>query len=188
MIESCEQERGIVLSKHDKKEDQTTQQPEEKDVKSIPEETVSDDHHKKLEEELAAQKDLFLRTVAEYDNFRKRTERERVMVYTDAMADTVTKFLPVCDNLERALSHQNTSMEDLRKGVEMVLHQTQDTIEKIGVESFGEKGEAFDPARHNAVAHIDDDTLGENVIAEVMQKGYRIGDRVVRYAIVQVAN
>lgn len=177
------------MHKHDaanQAEEKENQEPQ--DAKKITEEAGQSEEHQKLEEQLASQKDLFLRTVAEYDNFRKRTERERVMVYSDATADAVTNFLPICDNLERALAHENTTLEDLKKGVEMVLNQTKDALDKLGVETFGEKGEPFDPERHNAVAHIEDDTLGENVVSEVMQKGYRMGDRVVRYAIVQVAN
>lgn len=139
-------------------------------------------------DELAKQKDLFLRTAAEYDNYRKRTDREKTMVYTDATADTIEKVLPVCDNLERALAQQGGSVEDLRKGVKMVLTQLNSALEKMGVTAIGEKGEPFNPEIHNAVSHIEDSDLGDNVIAEVLQKGYRIGDRIVRHAIVQVAN
>ena len=139
-------------------------------------------------DELAKQKDLFLRTAAEYDNYRKRTEREKTMVYTDAAADTIEKVLPVCDNLERALAQQGGTVEDFRKGVEMVLTQLNGTLEKMGVTAIGQQGEPFDPEVHNAVSHVEDENLGENVVAEVLQKGYRIGDRIIRHAMVQVAN
>lgn len=138
--------------------------------------------------DLNRQKDLLLRTAAEYDNYRKRTEREKTMVYSDAAADTLEKVLPVCDNLERALAQTGGSVEDLRKGVEMTLNQLSETLEKMGVTVIGQQGEPFDPELHNAVSHIEDDSMGENVVAEVLQKGYRIGDRIVRHAIVQVAN
>ncbi|WP_101697351.1 nucleotide exchange factor GrpE [Clostridium minihomine] len=138
--------------------------------------------------ELLKQKDLLLRTAAEYDNYRKRTERERTMVYTDATADAIEKFLPICDNLERALAQQGGTVEDLHKGVEMVYGQMNDVLTKMGVAIIGQEGEAFNPELHNAVSHIENEKLGENVVAEVLQKGYRIGDRIVRYAIVQVAN
>lgn len=138
--------------------------------------------------ELAAQKDLFLRTAAEYDNYRKRTDREKTMVYTDAAADTIEKFLPVYDNLERALAQQGGSADDLRKGVEMVYSQMTEALTKLGVAVIGLEGEPFDPAVHNAVSHIDDEKWGENVVSEVFQKGCRIGDRIIRHAMVQVAN
>ncbi|WP_283609546.1 nucleotide exchange factor GrpE [Faecalispora anaeroviscerum] len=138
--------------------------------------------------ELEKQKDLLLRTAAEYDNYRKRTEREKTMVYTDATADTIEKVLPVCDNLERALAQQGGSAEDLRKGVEMVLGQLNGALSKMGVAVIGLQGEPFNPEIHNAVSHIEDANLGENVVAEVLQKGYRIGERIIRHAIVQVAN
>ena len=142
----------------------------------------------KLESELKGQKDLLLRTAAEYDNYRKRTEREKAAVYTDATADTIGKFLVVADNLERALAQEDCSVEDLRKGVEMVNKQLLDALEKLGVSVMGEAGEPFNPELHNAVSHIEDENLGENVIAAVFQKGYRMGDKIVRHAMVQVAN
>lgn len=139
-------------------------------------------------DDLTRQKDLLLRTAAEYDNYRKRTEREKTMVYSDAAADTLEKVLPVCDNLERALAQTGGSVEDLRKGVEMTLHQLSASLEKMGVTAIGQQGEPFNPELHNAVSHIENEELGENVVAEVLQKGYRIGDRIIRHAIVQVAN
>lgn len=139
-------------------------------------------------DDLTRQKDLLLRTAAEYDNYRKRTEREKTMVYSDAAADTLEKVLPVCDNLERALAQTGGSVEDLRKGVEMTLHQLSTALEKMGVTAIGQQGEPFNPELHNAVSHIENAELGENVVAEVLQKGYRIGDRIIRHAIVQVAN
>ena len=125
---------------------------------------------------------------AEYDNYRKRTDREKAAIYNDAKSDTIEKILPVADNLERALEQKDCTAEDLRKGVEMVQKQFLDAMEKLGIESMGEAGEPFNPDLHNAVAHIDSDELGENVIAAVFQKGYKIGDKVIRHAMVQVAN
>ena len=138
--------------------------------------------------EAAKQKDLLMRTAAEYDNFRKRTEREKNALYVNATADAVQEFLPVADNLERALSQSDCSVEDLRKGVEMVEKQMAAALEKLGVKPMGEKGEPFDAQFHNAVSHIESEDLGENVIAEVYQKGYLLGEKVVRHAMVQVAN
>ena len=142
-----------------------------------------------LEQAKAAQAqehDQFLRLAAEYDNFRKRTQREKDGIYQDAVADTVKKFLPVYDNLERALHHE-TADEAYKKGVEMTMNQLKTVLEK-GVKPFGEAGETFDPQRHNAVMHIEDESLGENVIAEVFQTGFAHGDKVIRFAMVKVAN
>ena len=126
--------------------------------------------------------------LAEYDNFRKRTLNEKDAIYNNAVSDTVKELLPIADNIERALGQENASAEDMKKGVEMIEHQIQACFEKLGLEEMGKVGEAFDPNLHNAVAHIEDEALGENVIAAVYQKGYKLGDRVVRHAMVQVAN
>ena len=141
-----------------------------------------------LEAELQKQKDILLRTMAEYDNYRKRTEREKAAIYNDAKSDTVEKILPIADNLERALEQKECSVEDLRKGVEMIWKQFVDAMEKLGIESMGEVGEPFNPDKHNAVSHIDSEELDENTVAVVFQKGYKIGDKVIRHAMVQVAN
>ena len=140
------------------------------------------------EEALTKQKDALLRTAAEYDNFRKRTAREKESLYGDATADAVKEFLGVADNLERALEQEDCTVEDLRKGVEMTQKQMLTALEKLGVTEMGHEGDPFDPQFHSAVAHIDDESLGENVIAKVFQKGYRIGDKVIRHAMVQAAN
>jgi len=142
----------------------------------------------KAQAELKKQKDILLRTAAEYDNYRKRTEREKTTAYADATAAAVLEFLPVADNLTRALSQKDCSIEDLRKGIEMVQKQMESALKKLGVEPMGKKGDPFDAEYHNAVSHIESDDLGENVIAEVFQSGYKLGDRIVRHAMVQVAN
>ena len=137
--------------------------------------------------ELAEEKDRYLRLAAEYDNFRKRSQKERESLYTDLRAETVGKFLPVYDNLERALN-QPTADEAYKKGVEMTMNGLVEIMQKLGVTAFGETGEVFDPSRHNAVMHIEDESLDENVIVEVFQKGFLIEDKVVRFAMVKVAN
>ena len=142
----------------------------------------------KLQKEFDEHKQQYLRVLAEYDNFRKRTAHEKDAIYNNAVSDTVQAILPIADNIERALSQENASAEDMKKGVEMIEHQIQACFEKLGLEEMGKVGEAFDPNLHNAVAHIEDEALGENVIAAVYQKGYKLGDRVVRHAMVQVAN
>ena len=140
-----------------------------------------------LRQELAEEKDRYLRLAAEYDNFRKRSQKERESLYRDLRAETVGKFLPVYDNLERALN-QPTADEAYKKGVEMTMNGLVEIMQKLGVTVFGETGEAFDPSRHNAVMHIEDESLDENVIVEVFQKGFLIEDKVVRFAMVKVAN
>lgn len=140
-----------------------------------------------VKEQLAKEHDGYLRLAAEYDNFRKRSQKEKDDLYTVIKAETVGKFLPVYDNLERALA-QETVDEAYKKGVEMTMNQLVKVMEGLGVTSFGEIGEAFDPARHNAVMHVEEEGLGDNVIAEVFQKGFLVGEKVIRFAMVKVAN
>ena len=143
-----------------------------------------------LEKALKAQAqehDQYLRLAAEYDNFRKRSQREKDAIYQNAVADTAKKLLPVYDNLERALKN-DTSDEAFKKGVEMTMTELLKIMEGLGVTSFAEIGEVFDPARHNAVMHVEQEGLGENVIAEVFQKGFLVGEKVIRFAMVKVAN
>ena len=140
-----------------------------------------------LEDEVAALNDKYLRLCAEYDNYRKRSQKEKDNLYGDIKADTVKKFLPVYDNLERAL-RQSTEDEAYRKGVEMIMTQFETTLEKLGVSPIECLGDSFDPALHNAVMHVDDEEKGENEIVEVFQKGFKLGDKVIRFAMVKVAN
>lgn len=130
----------------------------------------------------------WLRLMAEYDNYRKRSQREKEAAYTDSKIDVIAEILPVLDNFERAAMNEDAEAEDYKKGIKMIFSQFDNVLKKLGVETFGEKGEEFDPNMHNAVMHIDSEELGENVIAEVFATGYKIGDRVVRHATVQVAN
>lgn len=139
------------------------------------------------EDELAALNDKYLRICAEYDNFRRRSQKEKEALYADIKADTVAKFLPVYDNLERALA-QSTQDEAYRKGVEMIMTQFVTTLEKLGVSPVECLGEKFDPALHNAVMHAEDEEKGENEISEVFQKGFTLGDKVIRFAMVKVVN
>lgn len=140
-----------------------------------------------LRQELAEEKDRYLRLAAEYDNFRKRSQKERESLYTDLRAETVSKFLPVYDNLERALN-QPTADEAYKKGVEMTMNQLKTVLEKLGITEIEALGQPFDPTLHNAVMHIEDENFGENTVAEVFQAGFRLGDKVVRFAMVKVAN
>ena len=153
-------------------------------VEEVIEETVEANP---FEEKYNAEHDALLRLAAEYDNFRKRTIKEKEASYGNGKADAVAKMLPVYDNLERALN-QPTEDAAYKKGVEMTMAELVKIFTALGVEIFGEKGEQFDPNLHNAVMHIDDESLEENTIAMVFQKGFKIGDKVVRFAMVQVAN
>ena len=139
------------------------------------------------EEKYNAERDAHLRVAAEFDNFRKRTVKEKEASYGNGKADAVAKMLPIYDNLERALN-QETSDAAYKKGVEMTMNELVKIFTALGVEIFGNVGEEFDPNLHNAVMHIDSEELGENVIAQVFQKGFKIGEKVVRFAMVQVAN
>ena len=139
------------------------------------------------EEKYNAERDAHLRVAAEFDNFRKRTVKEKEASYGNGKADAVAKMLPVYDNLERALN-QETSDAAYKKGVEMTMNELVKIFTSLGVEIFGSVGDEFDPNLHNAVMHIDSEEMGENVIAQVFQKGFKIGEKVVRFAMVQVAN
>ena len=137
--------------------------------------------------EQVVSKDQFLRLAAEYDNYRKRTAKEKESLWTDAKADTVQAFLPVYDNLERALK-QDTADEAFKKGVEMTMNQLKEVFAKLGVTEIEAVGKPFDPNLHNAVMHIEDENLGENTVAQVFQAGFMLGEKVIRFAMVQVAN
>ena len=152
------------------------------------EETVSREEYDKLREEFDSQKEQFLRMAAEYDNFRKRTEKEKLAIYTDATVAAAAEILTIADNIERALEVKDADAQSLRKGIEMIETQLRNTFKKLGIEEMAGVGEEFNPDLHNAVAHIEDENLGENVVSAVYQKGYLLGDKVVRHAMVQVAN
>ena len=142
--------------------------------------------NEKLKKELAETSDKYLRMLAEYDNFRRRTQKEKEGIYADAYESALSAVLPVADNLERAALC--TDGESLSDGVKMIIKQFSEALGKLGVEAYGARGDAFDPVVHNAVMQIEDEELGENTVAEVLQKGYKKGDRILRHAVVKVAN
>lgn len=144
------------------------------------------EENKKLENELEEIKERLVRTVAEYDNFRKRTAKEKEELYVNACEDVLKEILPVLDNLERA-AIVDGAVEDIKKGIDMTVKQFQSSLQKLGVEQISTEG-AFDPNIHNAVMHVEDENLGEKEIAEVFQKGYKKGEKVIRYSMVKVAN
>ena len=157
---------------------------EEKPVEETPEVSVPEIN---WEEKFNEEHDSYLRLAADYDNFRKRNAKEKETLYAAGKAEAVEKLLPVYDNLERALN-QATNDEAYKKGVEMTMTQLVGILNGLGVEIFGQAGDAFDPNNHNAVMHTEDENLGENVISQVFQKGFKLGEKIVRFAMVQVAN
>lgn len=184
--------KGIIpMSMH---EDQTVEEILEDETAEIAEDSIEqeDSTPKKSEQELLQEKydelnDRYLRLMAEYDNFRKRSIKEKDDIYPTATATAIGKFLPILDSLDRA-SQYEPGTEDFAKGFEMICQNFKDVMNGLGVEEIGEVGEQFDPNRHNAAMHIEDENLEANVVSQVFQKGYRIGDKVIRYAMVQTAN
>ena len=166
-------------------EEVKTEAPKAEETKS--EEPKAEDPKPDPVAEYAALNDKYLRLCAEYDNFRKRSQKEKDSLYADIKAETLKKFLPVYDNLVRALD-QSTEDEAYRRGVEMIMTQFNTTMEKLGVTEIDSLGQKFDPAFHNAVMHVEDAEKGENEIVEVFQKGFLMGDKVIRFAMVKVAN
>ena len=141
-----------------------------------------------LQKALDEKNDQFLRLYAEYDNFRKRSQKENQDLYTSSKADVIKELLPVLDNFDRAANNTECSFEDYKKGIDLIFNQFSEILNKTGVESYGERGDAFDPNIHNAVMTVEDEELGENQIASVFSKGYKLGDRIIREAVVTVAN
>ena len=159
------------------------------DVKKLKAEI--EDMKKKLEAAEAAAveaNDKYLRLAAEYDNFRKRTQKDRENTYSDAVSDTLSGLLPILDNLQYASKYSSGDAEKFIEGVNLILGKLPETLEKLEVRAFGEAGEKFDPTLHNAVLHVEDDSLEEGVITDVLQCGYMYREKVLRYAMVKVAN
>ena len=162
-----------------------------KNKENLQEETVETVEKAELDKalaELEEKKDQLLRVMAEYDNFRKRSLKEKELAYGDSKASTVSEFLPVYDNFMRAMSAEATDLESFKKGMDMIFNQFGETLKKMGVEPFGAKGEEFDPNIHNAVMHGEDENLPENSISDVFSIGYKMGDRIIRPAVVKVVN
>ncbi len=176
------------MAKAKKNEQPTPEATEEvTPVEETVEETVETPELNEWETKYNELHDSYLRMAADYDNYRKRTVKERDQSYGNGKADAVEKILPVYDNLERALQ-QETQDEAYKKGVEMTMTQLLGILSGLGVEIFGNVGDAFDPNIHNAVMHTEDESLGENTISQVFQKGFKMGEKIVRFAMVQVAN
>ena len=175
-------------------EEESAQEAQESDGSAESETfTVTKEQMEKLEGlagELSAQQEKFLRLAAEYDNYRKRTAKEKESIYADAKIETLVALLPVYDNLERALAqYKDEDAESAhRKGVEMIFTQFKESLSKLGVETIDAVGKPFDPEKHNAVMHVEDESAGENTVVEILQQGFTLGGRVLRFAMVKVAN
>ena len=167
-------------------QEETTEVPEEQEIFTVTREQM--EKMEGLAKALAAEQDKYLRLAAEYDNYRKRTAKEKESLYNDAKIDTVKARLGVYDNLERGIAQYGDEESPHRKGLEMVFNQFKESLRKLGVETMDAVGQPFDPEKHNAVMHIEDESYGENTVAEVLQQGFTLGDKVLRFAIVKVAN
>ncbi len=166
-----------------KKEKKTPENTEE-----VIEEVVEETKEEQLQKALDEKNDQFLRLYAEYDNFRKRSQKEKQDIYSTSRADVIKDLLPIMDNFDRAANNNESSYEDYKKGIDLIFNQFVEMLTKNGVEAYGERGEEFDPNIHNAVMTVEDADLGENQIASVFSKGYKLGDKIIREAVVTVAN
>lgn len=179
-------EEAEVLETKDKEEKEPKENNEKKELKSKLKE-----FKKKLEESDAKKeeyKDLYQRLAAEFDNYKRRTQKEKEAIYVDSVADTIKTILPIIDNFERALATETDNAKSIKEGMEMIYRQLQDAIKKQGVEEIKSVGEKFDPTIHNAVMHGEDEEQDENVVVEEFQKGYKIKDKVIRHSMVKVVN
>lgn len=165
-----------------------TVETETAEVQADTEESTADDKVKSLERELAAEKEKLLRTAAEYANFRSRTEREKLSIYSNAVSDTIKELLPIADSLDRAKDASKDAPEEFKKGLEMISNQLAKTFEKLNITSFGEVGDVFDPELHNAISSVDSEDMESDTIAMVYQKGYKVGDKIIRHCMVQTVN
>ncbi len=168
--------------KKDKTKPENTEEVKEETAEAV--ETKEEQLQKALDEK----SDQFLRLYAEYDNFRKRSQKEKQDIYSSSRADVIKDLLPILDNFDRAANNTEGSYEDYKKGIDLIFNQFIEVLTKNGVESYGERGETFDPNIHNAVMTVEDEELGENQIASVFSKGYKLGDKIIREAVVSVAN
>ena len=168
--------------KKDKTKAETTEEIKEETAE------VVESKEEQLQKTLDEKNEQFLRICAEYDNFRKRSVKEKQDAYILSKSDVIKELLPVLDNFDRAANNKESNFEDYKKGIDLIFTQFGEILKKLGVESYGERGEDFDPNIHNAVMTVEDDELGENQIAAVFSKGYKMGDRIIREAVVQVAN
>ena len=187
----CENAEEVKETKTDKEataEAENTAEAEKVEETKGKKSKKDDEKVKKLEEELTVQKDKYMRLAAEYDNYRKRTANEKLSIYDDATSKAVTELLPVADSVRMALENLANADPEIVKGIELISNQLDKSFEKLKIESFGKIGDEFDPNLHNAISKVESEELGENTIAQVFQTGYKIGDKIIRHAMVQVVN
>ncbi len=185
--ETAEETPADAPSEENKTDESKSADKKKKDKKESKKDKKNDEI-KQLQEKLESQKESYMRLAAEYDNYRKRTANEKLSIYDDATAKAVEELLPVADSMQMALQSLADAPDEVKKGIELVNQQLEKSFEKLKITSFGEVGDDFDPQLHNAVSKVENEELGENQIASVFQKGYKIGDKVIRHAMVQVAN
>lgn len=179
-----EQQEPVTEAQAETQAGQTDAQPQGEQTET-PDPLLSE--LESLKDQVAQQEDKYLRLAAEYDNYRRRTAKEKESIWTDAKADAAVAFLPVYDNLERALK-QETADEAYKKGVEMTMTQLKAVLEQLGIKEIPALGQPFDPNLHNAVMHVEDENFGENTVCDVFQAGFQLGEKVIRFAMVKVAN
>lgn len=188
MSEEIKQEGETQNEATQPTEEKTDEKKHKKAKKTV---TFTVEEAEKLEQlarDMETMKDQHLRLAAEYDNYRKRTTKEKEQIYSDAKLATIKEFLPVYDNLERAVSQAGDDDSPHKKGMEMIFHQLEEILKKMGVEKIEAAGTEFDPEKHSAVMHIEDENFGENTIVEVFQQGFTLNGKVLRFAVVKVAN
>ncbi len=181
-----EKRTDVPETELEKEEEASEEMKKDKKTKAAEENAKLSEELDKTKEELEEMKRKYLLMLAEYDNFRKRAQKERESAYGDAYADAITALLPVFDNIERANTFVGT--DGITEGLNMIVNQFKGALSVLGIEAFGEAGDQFDPNLHNAIMQAEDENLGENVVAEVFQRGYKPGDKVIRFAMVKVAN
>ena len=169
------------------KQEETPAEEPKKEEKPSKEPKAKAEKEPDFKSQLAAEKDKYLRLLAEYDNFRRRSQKEKENIYTDVRGETLKKFLPVYDSLWRALT-QTAEDDPARKGLEMIMTQYENALSQLGVSLIEAVGQPFDANFHNAVMHVEDESVGENIVVEEFEKGFKIGDKVLRYSVVKVAN
>ena len=194
-LEDDKKEEMIPEEEEKTGEEEKTEEPEKKSAKKNEDGKklrskldAAEKKIKQLEEAAAENDDRYKRVLAEYDNFRKRSQKEKETVYSDGVSDAVMGLVPVFDNLMYAEKYTGSDPDKFAEGVKIIIDSFPAALDKMGVSAFGEPGETFDPEIHNAVMHVEDDALGEGEIVEVLQKGYKYHDRVIRHAMVKVAN
>lgn len=178
------------MSKKDKINEEQVEETAVKEAEETTSDTKELTQEEKLTQELESQKDKYMRLYAEYDNYRKRTQSEKVAIYADATAKAIEEILPIADSVTMALSTlcDKDVPQEFKKGIDLIANQLKTSFDKMNVTSFGAIGDEFDPNLHNAISKIEDENLGENTIAQVYQIGYKLNDKIIRHAMVVVAN